>query len=95
MRSNRCSAVSNFALKGSTSRLTGPRWDLADVQAKAFQCGVYTVLPLSVTDQIYLYNVQPFSAHGERFHFHVMPFPDSRKPAERHRLILATPPLAA
>jgi hypothetical protein len=31
----------------------------ADVQAKAFQAGVYTVLPLGTTDQIYLYNVVP------------------------------------
>jgi len=30
------------------------------VQAKAFQAGIYAVLPLSNTDQIFLYNVQPF-----------------------------------
>jgi Ca2+-binding RTX toxin-like protein len=41
----------------------------ADVQAKAFQAGVYTVVPLSNTDQIYLYNVQPFQLTANDFIF--------------------------
>jgi hypothetical protein len=41
----------------------------ADVQAKGFQVGVYTVLPLSATDQIYLYNVQPFQLTANDFIF--------------------------
>jgi len=41
----------------------------ADVQAKGFQAGVYTVLPLSNTDQIYLYNVQPSQLTGNDFIF--------------------------
>jgi hypothetical protein len=39
------------------------------VQAKAFQAGVYTVLPLSNTDQIFLYNVQPFQFTANDFIF--------------------------
>jgi Ca2+-binding RTX toxin-like protein len=41
----------------------------ADVQAKAFQAGVYSVLPLSNTDQIYLYNVQAFQLTANDFIF--------------------------
>ena len=41
----------------------------ADVQAKAFQAGIYTVLPLSNTDQIYLYNVQHFQFTANDFIF--------------------------
>ena len=41
----------------------------ADVQAKAFQAGIYTVLPLSNTDQIYLYNVQPSQLTANDFIF--------------------------
>jgi Ca2+-binding RTX toxin-like protein len=41
----------------------------ADAQAKAFQAGVYTVLPLSNTDQIYLYYVQPFQLTANDFIF--------------------------
>jgi hypothetical protein len=37
--------------------------------AKASQAGVYTVLPLSNTDQIYLYNVQPFQLTANDFIF--------------------------
>jgi hypothetical protein len=40
-----------------------------DVQAKAFQAGVHTVLPLSNTNQIHLYNVQPFHLTGNDFIF--------------------------
>ena len=40
-----------------------------DVQAKATQQGVYTVLPLSNTDAIYLYNVQPFQLTANDFIF--------------------------
>jgi Ca2+-binding RTX toxin-like protein len=41
----------------------------ADVQAKAFQAGIYTVLPLSNADQIFLYNVQPFQLTANDFIF--------------------------
>jgi hypothetical protein len=41
----------------------------ADVQSKAFQAGVYTVVPLSATDQIFLYNVQPFQLTANDFIF--------------------------
>jgi hypothetical protein len=40
-----------------------------DVQSKAYQAGAYTVLPLSATDQIYLYNVQPFQLTANDFIF--------------------------
>jgi hypothetical protein len=39
------------------------------VQAKAFKAGIYTVLPLSATDQIYLYNVQPSQLTANDFIF--------------------------
>jgi Ca2+-binding RTX toxin-like protein len=39
----------------------------ADVQTKALQAGVYTVLPLSATHQIYLYNVQSFQLTANDF----------------------------
>ena len=41
----------------------------ADVQSKAVQVGVYTVLSLSATDQVYLYNVQPFQLTANDFIF--------------------------
>jgi Ca2+-binding RTX toxin-like protein len=41
----------------------------ADVQAKAFQAGIYTVLPLSNTDQIFLYNVQASQLTANDFIF--------------------------
>ena len=41
----------------------------ADVQSKAVQAGVYTVLSLSATDQVYLYNVQPFQLTANDFIF--------------------------
>ena len=39
------------------------------MQAKAFQAGIYTVLPLSNTDQIYLYNVATFQLTANDFIF--------------------------
>ena len=41
----------------------------ADVLSKATQVGVYTVLSLSATDQVYLYNVQPFQLTANDFIF--------------------------
>jgi hypothetical protein len=54
-----------LVLTAASSELTS----FADVQAKALQAGVYTVLPLSNTDQIYLYNVQPFQLTANEFIF--------------------------
>jgi Ca2+-binding RTX toxin-like protein len=54
-----------LVLTAASSELTS----FADVQAKAFQNGVYTVLPLSNTDQVYLYNVQPFQLTANDFIF--------------------------
>jgi hypothetical protein len=54
-----------LVLTAASSEITS----FADVQAKAFQAGVYTVLPLSTTDQIYLYNVQPFQLTANDFIF--------------------------
>ena len=41
----------------------------ADILAKTVQAGVYTVISLSATDQVYLYNVQPFQLTANNFIF--------------------------
>ena len=41
----------------------------ADVQANAVQAGVYTVLTLGASDQVFLYNVQPFQLTANDFLF--------------------------
>ena len=43
--------------------------NFADVQATAVQVSVNTVLSLSLTDQAYLYNVQPFQLTANDFIF--------------------------
>ena len=40
-----------------------------DIIAKTTQIGVYTVISLSLTDQVYLYNVQPFQLTANDFIF--------------------------
>ena len=40
-----------------------------DILAKTVQIGVYTVINLSLTDQVYLYNVQPLQLTANDFIF--------------------------